>query len=232
MAELLNQSDTYWQIDYIVRRARKFIVLISPFVNFYELYTLLKNRKPGVYTQIFVYLNDRYDPSEEEALIRIQVLHNVSLYAFRKPTNDIEKKFHCKCYFNETRFLLSSMNLTWIKNNNPHYNNLEYSTLLYKLKDKKLYFQAIEWYCKYFRKNIIGSKQEVSDLFNHIPDGHCTRCGVTIMQDINRHYCYDCYKRIRYRNIAVLNYCHICGQPLESNDGYIMHKECSNKRDV
>ena len=227
MAELLDQGATYEHINYIVKRARKFIVIISPFVDYDNLFDLVSSRhSPDVFVQIFAYRNSGGD--EDVIIEKLSKLQNVLLFALDKARFELDRRFHCKCYFNESRFLISSMNLSWVKNKRPN-NNLEFRVLLYKLKDKSLYFNAINWFCTSFTKKIFGSNQSIDSLFNHVELGHCTCCGVSIERNIKIHYCSECYyTHIKYCNVRILDYCHYCGGRMNNVEA-VMHRDCYEK---
>jgi len=226
MAELLDQNASYKQIKYIIHYARKFVVIISPFVDFESLYELINDRRSkDVFLQVFAYKNKSDDSKDDIVIDELKKLHNVSLNVFHRPDGRYDKRFHCKCYFNESRFMISSMNLSWAKNRLPNF-NFEYSVLLYKLKDKKLYFEAIDWFCSCFVRKIVGYRLGMTDLFNHVSLGHCTSCGVSIVCNLQRHYCTDCYsKEIKYTSVRILKYCHYCGGSMDGISS-IMHRDC------
>ena len=227
MAVFLTQYNTLDNIKQIIKGAKKFIVLISPFVDFEALYELIKLKKSEVYTQIFAYKN-KYDNSEMKAredtyIYKLECLTNVSLYCTNKSHDYFDKKFHCKCYFNECRFIVTSMNLSWIKNKVPKY-NFESGVLFYKSKDYKQYRDSIDWFLDSFSLIFSGKKQKITDLTNHVSMGHCIHCNRNIIYSKDFPFCYDCYRSLRnfkswmsgYRFIRfykpiVENYCHNCG---------------------
>lgn len=222
MAELLTQRVIYDQIKYIVKRARRFCVIISPYVDFDELLSLIKLRKSNdVYIEIYT-LGNKYSKNklhDEDIAFQIDRITNVYLYYY--PLNKkglFDKIFHCKCYFNECRFLNTSLNLSWVKNDIPFY-HLEFGVLFNKYKDRKLYNDSLEWFVKCFRKDISGSSIKIDFLFNHPKLGHCISCNRNICFNVNKPFCSDCYKiwvNKHSRDVySFYHYCHRCGKKID-----------------
>lgn len=242
MAKVLSQIDSNKAIEEIVMRARHFVVLISPFCDFEFLYNILSRRKPNVNVTIHTYLPDKpfENKSSEESyqnklkeyerqwfyFEKLKLLHNVdsSYIRYRNDRLPFDYCFHSKCYFNECRFLISSMNLSWSANNDK-VKHLETSVLLYKNKDRQAYFEAIDWYCDVFMKSIYNiNSLTYNQLFIPFNCGHCIHCGQTMYYDKEKPYCRKDYSLWNKDPYCIEFYCHKCGKQFDYERSTITFK--------
>lgn len=222
MAKVLNDEGSWEAINFIVSAAKKFVVLISPFIGSKDILSLISQRdNDNVYVQLFTYppekQNEKYRANVEDT---IKALNNLENVIVRYNSNE----FHTKCYFNEEYMLISSMNLS-------HYNsNCEMSVLLSKEWDKGLFEDALRYVndiCRLFGMN----EEDLSNIENH-KLGYCIRCGEKIDFDMTSPYCNNCAFDWYFAGGwggYIENYCHCCGKEHSSSLFRPLHKSCYYK---
>ncbi|WP_051412153.1 phospholipase D family protein [Halonatronum saccharophilum] len=125
MAEFLTTVATSYQIENIIKDAEECLILISPYLKInntlYE--RLLDADKRGVIITL-IYGKKEISNSEKEKLKKIC---NLNLHYI--------SNLHAKCYCNENKAIISSMNLYEFSERN----NREMSILINRFKERKLY---------------------------------------------------------------------------------------------
>ena len=110
MAEFLTTRGTSHQIENIIMEAKGKLILLSPFLQLSKtLFERLKDAsKKGVKIKI-IYCKDEFNPNEKNSLAE---LTNVELF--------FHENLHAKCYFNETKMVITSMNMYQFSENNNY----------------------------------------------------------------------------------------------------------------
>lgn len=217
MAEFLTTMGTSSRIEEIMINAKKEIYLVSPFLQLSKtFYERLKDASESNIRIKIIYGKDELKPNERNSLADIR---NLELYFF--------ENLHAKCFFNESKMVITSMNMYEFSEKN----NREMGVFIDLEKDKDLYENA--------RKetlSIIKSSESVrvnkSDRFAPKQDdfkkyiaepkkdynqgyrGYCIRCSKRIPLDPSRPYCNDCYSIwAQFENPEYQeNNCHVCGE--------------------
>lgn len=211
MAEFLTTNGTSFHIENIIKEAKNKLVLVSPYLQlsktFYERLRDACNR--NVATKI-IYGKDELKPNEKNSLAELK---NVELFFF--------ENLHAKCYFNESKMVITSMNMYEFSEKN----NREMGVLIEREKDKELFEKAVEE-----TKSIIDSSEKqslnkTSRVFglktpekgkvNHKHHrGYCIRCEERIDFDTKKPYCPDCFSIwSQFGNpFYEENVCHRCGE--------------------
>ena len=215
MAEFLTTNGTSYHIENIILEAKAKLVLVSPYLQisktFYE--RLKDAANHGVAIKI-IYGKDELKPNERNSLAELK---NLELYFF--------ENLHAKCYFNETRMVITSMNMYEFSEKN----NREMGVLIDRASDKELFEKAVNE-----AHSIILSSEQVllrkadRPLFNNskrqadssqskpkkIIRGYCLQCEERIDYNPNKPYCADCYSIwAQYENADYEeNVCHCCGE--------------------
>lgn len=228
MAEFLTTSGTSHHIENIIIEAKFNLFLVSPYLQlsktFYERLKDASGRKVQI---TIVYGKDELKPNERNSLAE---LGNVELYYF--------ENLHAKCYFNEAKMVITSMNMYEFSEKNSR----EMGVLIEKEKDSELYLKALAE-----AKSIIKSAEPIplrkeKRSFNTFPKsqskpsmktyrGYCIRCESRIDYDPNRPLCGDCFTIwARYSNPEFQeNVCHKCGEyehtSMEKPQCYDCYKE-------
>jgi hypothetical protein len=214
MAEFLTTSGTSYHIENIIIEAKSKLVLISPYLQisktFYERLKDAANKNVSIK---IIYGKDELKPNERNSLAELK---NLELYYF--------DNLHAKCYFNESRMVITSMNMYEFSEKN----NREMGVLIQKNIDQELFEKAVNEAI-----SIIQSSEQISirkterpladnkksidykDVkYKKILRGYCIRCEERIDFNPERPYCNDCYSVwAQFENpMYEENVCHRCGE--------------------
>lgn len=130
MAEFITTQGASYQIEQIIKGAKQFVFLISPYLKFsktfFERLELADSKGVGI---TIVYGKTDLSNSESN---RLNSLKNLKIYYCHE--------LHAKCYFNEEQMVITSMNLYEYS----QVNNREMGISIRKSEDKTLYEDAFE----------------------------------------------------------------------------------------
>ena len=215
MAEFLTTNGTSYHIENIIIEAKTKLVLVSPYLQisktFYERLKDASNKNVAIK---IIYGKDELKPNERNSLAELK---NVELFFF--------ENLHAKCYFNETKMVITSMNMYEFSEKN----NREMGVLIDRNVDKDLFDKAVNE-----TVSIIQSAEQIAlrktdrpiyqdnkkqadskpTKYKQVIRGYCIRCEARIDYDPNRPYCGDCYLIwAQFENPDYQeNVCHRCGQ--------------------
>ena len=201
--------------------AKREIYLVSPFLQLSKtFYERLKDASRNNVKIKIVYGKDELKPNERNSLAG---LSNLELFYF--------ENLHAKCYFNESRMVITSMNMYEFSEKN----NREMGVLIDLKNDMDLFEKA-----KKEAISIIGSSETIilnrserlspkkEDYKKYIAEpkkdynqgyrGYCIRCTKRIPLDPTRPYCNECFTVwVQWSNPEFQeNNCHICGEYCQS----------------
>lgn len=213
MAEFLTTNGTSYNIENIILEARTKLVLVSPYLQlsktFYERLKDCSNK--GVAIKI-VYGKDDLKPNERNSLAELK---NVELFYF--------DNLHAKCYFNETKMVITSMNMYEFSEKN----NREMGVLINRNTDKELFDKAVEETASIIQsaepvalkkadRKIYTNTQQTNTSVSPKKQvrGYCIRCETRIHFDPNKPYCPECFSIwAQYENPEYTEtVCHRCGE--------------------
>lgn len=217
MAEFLTTHGTAFQLEGIIARATRRLVLLSPYLQLSKtLFERLRDAgKRGVKITL-VYGKADLGAADVQAL---RELDHLSVYFL--------ENLHAKCYFNESRMIITSMNLYEFSEKT----NREMGVLV--TSDEAVYKAAlaeVESIIAAAEPQLLrstgstGRRTTGHREARHIrersasrpiapADAFCIRCTRTVEYDPERPYCYQCYEvwaqfeNPRYPERA----CHSCG---------------------
>jgi phosphatidylserine/phosphatidylglycerophosphate/cardiolipin synthase-like enzyme len=214
MAEFLTTKGTSYHIEKIIMEAKSQLVLISPYLQLSKtFYERLKDASTNGVVIKIIYGKDELKPNERNSLAELK---NVELFYF--------ENLHAKCYLNERRMVITSMNMYEFS----EVNNREMGVLIDKNDDKEVFDSAVNETLsilksaeviplrKTDRATIQNNKQTDSKSSKYKKEirGYCIHCQTRIEYDPNRPYCNECYSNwARYGNPEYQeSVCHRCGQ--------------------
>jgi phosphatidylserine/phosphatidylglycerophosphate/cardiolipin synthase-like enzyme len=195
MAEFLTTNGSSYNIEKIIIDAKSELILISPYLQISKtLYERLKDASNrGVAIKI-IYGKDELKPNERNSLANLK---NIEIFYF--------ENLHAKCYFNENKMVITSMNMYEFSEKN----NREMGVLIDRIDDKDLFDKAVHEV-----HSILQSSEKIPlskavrqfqyDL-NKVDDfksesnykkqvlGYCIRCEERINYDPEKPYCSNCY---------------------------------------
>ncbi len=216
MAEFLTTNGTSYHIENIIIEAKSKLILISPYLQlsktFYERLKDASNRNVEIK---IIYGKDELKPNEKNSLADLK---NVELFYFQN--------LHAKCYFNESKMVITSMNMYEFSEKN----NREMGVLIDKILDKTLFDKAIDE-----ARSIIKSSEKIplkkenrhiqeiekknngellKSKYKKILRGYCIRCETRIEYNPSKPLCPNCltiwsqWENYDYPE----NVCHRCGE--------------------
>ncbi|MEJ7821516.1 MAG: phospholipase D family protein [Chitinophagaceae bacterium] len=217
MAEFLTTSGTSHFIEDIIIEASSKLVLITPFLKlsktFYERLKDATNR--GVNVKI-IFGKEDLKPNEKNSLA---ALKNVELYFLQN--------LHAKCYFNEVKMVITSMNMYEFSQKN----NREMGVLI-NVKDDKLLFDkataeansiiqhsdfiALQKTQRIFspkeKQTTANLKKTSTPIYPKL--GYCLRCESRIPYNPTKPYCSSCFASWAQWENPTFNetVCHGCGE--------------------
>ncbi|MBL0233823.1 MAG: phospholipase D family protein [Chitinophagaceae bacterium] len=217
MAEFLTTRGTSHHIESIIMDARMKVVLVSPFLQLSKtLYERLKDATKRGVVIVIIYGKDDLKPNEKNSLAELK---NLELY--------FHENLHAKCYFNETKMVITSMNMyQFSENNNREFGILidlktepdlykkaenEVKSILEHSDNQKIHKQERN----YFKEKINNTDPGGFKKVPQIPKmGYCLRCEGRINFDPFKPYCRECFSTWAqfenpYYNESV---CHCCGE--------------------
>lgn len=230
MAKFLDTEGITYNIKQIIKKSKDKIYLMSPYlqVNRRIKEELIDKDKFELDIRL-IYGKVELKSNE---LDWIKELSNMRLY--------YNEYLHAKCYLNENKAIITSMNLY----DYSQKNNVEMGILVEKEEDEELYKEIYDEVMRVQRNsertkiNIekISHKEEEEETDEISDKGYCIRCEKEIELDPTKPYCADCYKTWnKYKNRDYEEeHCHICGKEMKSTFNkpvcYSCYKE--NKKDL
>jgi hypothetical protein len=216
MAEFLTTNGTSYNIENIIIDAKAKLILVSPYLQISKtFYERLKDASAkGVAIKI-IYGKDELKPNEKNSLAELK---NVELFYF--------ENLHAKCYFNESKMVITSMNMYEFSEKN----NREMGVLIDKINDKELFDKAVSETLSILQSSepIILKKatRQIQNDWNKLDNGktklaykkqvrgYCIRCEERIDYDPEKPYCPSCYTVwAQFGNFDYQeNVCHRCGE--------------------
>ncbi len=236
MAEFLNTSKAYAEIEDIINKTRSKVVLISPYIKIPEL--LFDRLKYIDGKRIRIVVVCREGDLKADVRSDLKQLKNLELR--------FDENLHAKCFYNEESMVISSLNLY----DYSQQNNREMGILL-RLKDDHNVFNEARIEAEYIvdRATLDSQITGVSKIKETKPriystprdepkaagvtrttrrtskPGFCIRCGTKIPYELDAPYCRDCYRVwAEWENPEYEeSYCHTCGKPVPAT---ILKPQC------
>ncbi len=207
MAEFLTTNGTSYHIEDIILKAKKELTLLSPYLQLSKTLfeRLLDCSNKGVKITL-IYGKDELKPNEKKSLAELPTLE---LLFF--------ENLHAKCYFNESKMVITSMNMYEFSEKN----NREMGVLVNSVDDKNLYEGAVQEALSIKRSADeitlhVKKKKIDSELKNKdtVARGYCIRCEKRIEYNPDKPLCTDCFKTWSFFENPEFeeNVCHSCGK--------------------
>lgn len=196
MAEFLDTTGISYKLEQMIKATEKKLVLISPFLKLNKRIRehLAYKSNEGVEIQVIYGKKDLND----EEFDWLKKLPNIKI--------NFCENLHAKCYLNESKALITSMNLY----NFSQANNNEMGIYTDKNTDANLFNdvgQEVKRLTKISEEKIdnINSnnvpegaseemEKEIEEMEAMISDSYCIRCADDIAFDLSSPYYYNCYQ--------------------------------------
>lgn len=230
MAEFLTTSGTSYNIENIIIEAKNKLVLVSPYLQisktFYERLKDASNKNVAIK---IIYGKDELKPNERNSLAELK---NVTLFFFQN--------LHAKCYFNENKMVITSMNMYEFSEKT----NREMGVLIDRSVDRELFEKAVNETLSILQsaepQPLKKSERQTIPELKPITNGqtkakyktqirgYCIRCETRIDYNIDKPYCPDCFATwAQYENPDYEeNVCHRCGEYEETSMKKPLDKDC------
>lgn len=244
MAKFLNTSKAYAEIEDITGKAKKGLVLISPYIKFPE--TFLERLKDVDKRNIKITIVCREEDLTTETRNNLRQFKNLELLFL--------KNLHAKCFYNETSMVITSLNLYDFSQQN----NREMGVLITLKDDHDLYVDALNESEFIIRSATLFKPSKIKDAFelgstvvkdiNKVLNkdlgevfnpnkpqidvkGYCIRCGKGISLNVDKPYCQSCYEAwAEWKNPDYKEYyCHTCGKKVKTTMNKPECRSCFGK---
>lgn len=179
MAEFLLTKAIGSNLERIIFRAKKELVLISPYLQLSEQFYNRLIECNDIPIRI-VYGKSRLAQNQWDLLKDIQ---NLELFYY--------ENLHAKCFYNESEMIIGSMNFYEFSENN----NREMGILINSITDVGIYEDAkreSESIIRASERKLVNFATQYNSKRQH-RDGYCIRCQATIKYDPLAPYCRSCY---------------------------------------
>jgi hypothetical protein len=210
MAEFLTTSGTAHHVENIIIEATSNLILISPYLKRSKtLFERLKDASDRGVKIGIVYGKDELKPNEKNSIAELKC----DLFFF--------ENLHAKCYCNERKMVITSMNMYEFSEKT----NREMGVLIDNTMDEQLYSKAFKEVQSILKSaEIIPNKKVERRFSSHINKdtengfppsiGYCIRCEKRIPFESAKPYCPDCYSVwAEYSNSSYEEtVCHCCGE--------------------
>lgn len=228
MSEFLTTLATTARIESIISKAKKHIVLVSPYLRWSPLlFARLQEADRRGVPIVFIYGKSDLHVDQRKLLDQIS---NLSLY--------FSRNLHAKCYFNEQELIVSSLNL----HEYSERNNREMS-VVFKTSDR-VFVEAVTEVQLIMDASELKGGHRVSLVEKRVPakrtedrggrpsrttaGGYCIRCKDPIPLSRDRPHCNDCYwtwsafENYEYEE----KYCHVCGANSSTSKARPLCNDC------
>ncbi len=193
--ELLTTDETLIALSDLISDAKETLTLVSPFIGLWGCGS--DTVRDGL-KQVIV--GDLLDAMEENeitltVLSRERGIKNwVRKFGFYIEAHLYQyEDFHCKCYFNESTLIISTLNL-----DSSTFKNEDIGILINRNEEPGLYEDYLERFYKplieQFEKVDVEDVRDEIDYFNQ--PGHCISCNKRISFDpktLKKPFCSECY---------------------------------------
>jgi hypothetical protein len=227
MAKFLTTAAVAFQVENIISKSKKKLVLVSPYIKITK--TFLERLRDA--SERAVQISIIYGKTELNAKEKKQLdsISGLNLYYF--------DNLHAKCYFNESEMVITSMNLYEFSERN----NREMGIFVTKKEDIDIFTDAVNETHSIIKSSLLVSERSfnnektetfkqnektVAVVLNEKPSakhnlrnnkevkqGNCIRCKDQIDYDTNKPYCTECYTSWSYWSNPFFEEkcCHNCG---------------------
>jgi hypothetical protein len=202
MAHFVRTSAALSELENLIDEAKEKLVLLSPYVR---LSPALRDRLSEA-DQRGVTITLVFGKQEMDAAQLQELAH------FRHLALFFSRRLHAKCYFNEKRMIITSLNLLQSSEQNH-----EMGVALEAGSDA---FASAVHEAEYIIKTaeargLVSTAKAPRGSARAKPSGYCIRCSSEIELDPERPYCNDCFKVwAKFENWDFAEkICHRCGRP-------------------
>lgn len=223
MAKFLDRRGISYELGEIIKNAKDRLYLISPFLKVSKDLKELLEAKPNSVDIRVIFGKSELQPDEAEWLQRLDAVKT-----------SYRKDLHAKCYLNEDKALLTSMNLYEFSEKN----NDEMGVLVSYEEDRELYEDILQEAKRLLERSqpgrVMFARVEPAEDGREEPrarvaqetvktsatpqTGFCLRCGDSIPANAAQPYCKRCYSSwSQYKNEDYEEkHCHTCGKEHEA----------------
>jgi hypothetical protein len=227
MGTFLKTYEISTEILDIIVNSRSYCYIISPYIKIWP--QLERVLEIASKSNKFITFVVRDDIKVKELIEKLNKYYGFEVI--------VVKDIHIKAYFNESKGLISTMNLY----DASQHNNLE---IAYPVAPSLLKKEIVDAYIlqdvsvKHYHGKFETLRQQKLETVNQTKkileqQGYCVDCKKRIEPDYNpwnaRYIrCKDCYYACKTLSDKI-NYCHYCGENIKSDGDNPFHTECRDK---
>lgn len=230
MAKFYTTSGLAAVIEHIIKEAQKEIILVSPYLQIHKL--VMQRLIDASHKKVLVKVVYRKDSQNTKSEVeKLRAIETLQLY-------EIEN-LHAKCFLNEKRALISSMNLY----DYSEKNNREMGIALSAAEDGILYKEAVAEVESIIRastpvkdstkraallKPLEREKKVITPAYLSKNTSYCIRCRKDMRYNFDKPLCNPCYRT--WSSFANPDYeevyCHKCGNESSTSFGAPLCYDC------
>jgi hypothetical protein len=232
MVRFITTKEIIGELDSLFRSAQKHIYIVCPYLQISnDFYDRLKSADGRGIPIIFIH---RHHELKEDELERILGISNSRLFHI--------DNLHSKCYLNETKILITSLNLYEYSEKNHEmgiriskdeepslYNEVAAEVFHYQqiateiISKNSTKLKSQYGYQEVTKVKFTNTKSQIKE-----PPGYCIRCGCEIIFHPNFPLCSDCYDIwSRYGDTRYPeNHCHSCRRQYRTTYGRPICNKC------
>ena len=226
------------EIEDLIKTAKEYIVLVAPYLKVHKLVMQrLVDASDRNVSIILIYRKEQNKTKVEvdklnAELVKLKAIENMELYAI--------ENLHAKCFMNENKMIITSMNL----HDYSEKNNREMGILINKQNERLIYKEAYEEFLsikkasdpiRVLPKKATETKKAVVPNFKSADkvvdknQGYCIRCGESRKFSVYAPLCDKCWSVWAKHNNHDFpeNFCHFSGEPSNGQTSY--HKPILGK---
>jgi len=214
MKILTNSNIIFGQIEKLIENSKEFLYLISPYIEFEikdrDSYNKFKKAislaiKNNIKINFISRLPDAYFKGDPKEILKQFTDKGCNLY--------LVPNLHSKIYCNESKALITSMNMYL----HSVINNEEIGVKISKKNELKDYENVTYYIEKLIEKsdkskNVDPKLETISTKYNQIDNAFCILCKKGIPFNKFKSLCYDCFIEFKHFNPIHGKYCHKCGK--------------------
>lgn len=233
MAEFLTTHGTAFQIEKVIAGAKKRLTLVSPFLKLSK--TLAERLQDAARRGVSITIVFGKEELEREQGLHLAELAGARLYFL--------PNLHAKCYFNEDRMVITSMNMyefsekhnremgVLLEAGEPAYTDAlrEVDSIIAASEERSVTPAATPGRRIHSAiKTDTDVTVRTSSRSHRHSSGVCIRCQASITRDPSRPLCGACYEVwSAYQNADYQEqWCHFCGRPEETSVNRPLCRNC------
>jgi phosphatidylserine/phosphatidylglycerophosphate/cardiolipin synthase-like enzyme len=212
--QFLTTKQVSGEVERVVREAEQFITLITPYIRIPDIFVVRLKAAQDKGVKVRLVLGKvEAKPDEED---KLRYLDRTEVYFL--------ENLHAKCYLNENRAIVTSMNLHQFS----EANNREMGIAVLRREDGPVYDEVKAEADQIARDAVVYFRDDQRAAASGDAPGYCVHCGRSIDFDPDKPLCRECYREWSRRSNSdyTEDYCHSCGDRARTSVRRPLCDEC------